>query len=228
MPTATSFTALGRGNGFSSCLTTVPQGDRILRNPPSLAQTMAAYWNLKSISYGGATFTPGNEPMDLICNPNANVGNAEDGSSAENQAGLFVIRNTLPTIFFKNDVKYYSHGIAMEFVANNGASSPTGVGGKSSSTSVSYQSSLYLVDQYLRSYDCTDETFGPDGEVIGKGASERTQTISSVTIGGIPFIKNVIKSFGGTFYDIAGTAAPCPTANYPSVPIDPTLELHTY
>ena len=75
-----------------------------------------------------------------------------------------------------------------------------------------------------------DETDGepPNPEVIGKSASERTQTISSVTIGGIPFIKNVIKSFSGAFYDIPGTDAPCPTSNYPSVPADPTLQLHTY
>ena len=107
-----------------------------------------------------------------------------------------------------------------------------GVGGVASSTSVSYQSSLYSVDQRLTPYSCVDETFGepPNPEVIGKSASERTQTISSVTIGGIPFIKNVIKSFSGAFYDdpVGSGNATCPTSNYPSVPSDPTLQLHTY
>lgn len=222
---ATAFTALGKGNGFSSCLTSfTPSDNQILLNPPSLAQTMAAYWNLKSISYGGATFTPGNEPMDLICNPNANVGNRGEPSLR------YIVRNSLPKVFLKDGVKYYSHGISMGFYEENTESSPTGSGGKSSYTLVRYESSLYAVEKHLTPYNCTDETYGepPDPYVIGKAAGERTQTISSVTIGGIPFIKNVVKSFGGSFYDIAGTAAPCPTANYPSVPIDPTLELHTY
>jgi len=226
---AESFETLGAGNGFSSCLQKIPAIqvlNRELLNPPSLEQTMQAYWNFDSATFGGASFNPDNQPKDLICNASANVGSNVDGDSRPGYPGEFFVRNSLPTIFFKDGVKYYKHGISMSFSATNDAALVGG--GSSSSTFVIYSSSLYVVDQYLSPYSCVDETFGepPDPEVIGKSASERTQTISSVTIGGIPFIKNVIKSFGGAAYNGPGTS--CPTPNFPAEPSTPTLTLHTY
>lgn len=223
---AESFETLGAGNGFSSCLEELEiSDDEILFNPPSLAETMAAYWNVKSISYGGATLNPGNEPMDLICNPNAGVGAAEAGSSQPNQSGLYTISKVLPEFFFIDGVKYYHHGISMQFSASIDED-PLNGGGRSSAIGVTYLSSLYTASTNLKSYSCVDEKFGPPGEeeVIGKSASETTETIDAVTISGIPFIKKVNKSFGGSFYDPIS----CPSANYPSIPSDPILELHTY
>ena len=108
---AESFETLGAGNGFSSCLqaTQVLYGE--ILNPPSLAQTMNAYWNFDSVSWGGAFFNPDSQPKDLICNPTANVGNSANGDSNPGYPGEFTVRNSLPRIFFKNGVKYYSHGI---------------------------------------------------------------------------------------------------------------------
>jgi len=226
---AESFETLGAGNGFSSCLEKIPAIQVLnqeLLNPPSLEETMNAYWNFDSATFGGASFNPDNQPKDLICNASANVGSNVDGDSRPGYPGEFIVTNSLPTIFFKDGVKYYKHGISMSFSATNDAALVGG--GSSSSTFVTYSSSLYVVDQNLSPYSCVDETFGepPNPEVIGKSASERTQTISSVTIGGIPFIKNVIKSFGGLAYNGPGTS--CPTPNFPAEPSTPTLNLHTY
>tara|TARA_R110002167_G_scaffold8861_1_gene40601 strand:+ start:443 stop:1123 length:681 start_codon:yes stop_codon:yes gene_type:complete len=226
MPTATSFTTLGKGNGFSSCLNELKFiNNKFLRNPPSLAETMNAYWNFDSVSWGGASFNPDNEPKDLICNERLNVGNGGGGG--------FEVSNALPTFFYIDGVKYYKHGISMSFSASNETTEFEGWnGGVASYIQVNYFSSLYSVSSNLAGYDCIDETYGepPDPPVIGKSASERTQSISSVTISGIPFIKTVFKSFGGAFYKNEPTdpLPPCPTQSYPSEPGLPTLNLHTY
>ena len=71
---ASSFETLGNGNGFPFCLERKDAiTDQVIQNVPTLAQAMSAYWNIDSISFGGATFNPTNEPKDLICNPDANV-----------------------------------------------------------------------------------------------------------------------------------------------------------
>ena len=73
---AESFETLGAGNGFSSCLQKIPAIQVLnqeLLNPPSLEQTMQAYWNFDSATFGGATFNPDNEPKDLICNESLNA-----------------------------------------------------------------------------------------------------------------------------------------------------------
>ena len=234
MPTATSFTTLGKGNGFSSCLNELKFiSNKFLLNPPSLAETMNAYWNFDSVSWGGASFNPDNEPRDLICDERLNVGGGGAGSSSPNQSGSFSVSNALPTFFYFDGVKYYKHGISMSFSASNETTEFEGWnGGVASSIQVNYFSSLYSVQSNLVSYKCIDETFGepPDPEVIGKSASERTQSINRVTISGIPFIKTVFKSFGGAFYknDPDDPLPPCPTQSYPSEPGLPTLNLHTY
>lgn len=227
---ATAFTALGGGNGFPFCLQTsnyIP-GGAIILNPPSLAQTMNAYWNFKSASFGGATLDPGNQPKDLICSPDANVGDAGSGDSSPNQGGEFTVRNSRPSIYYFGGVKYYKHGIRMRFIASR--ESEENGGGRGSYVVVSYFSGLYTVSTPLFGYSCVDELYCPDPppascDVIGKSASERTESFTAVTIGGIPFVRKVFKSFGGSFY---GDGVPCPARNYPSIPDVPTLTLHTY
>ena len=228
---ATSFTALGRGNGFSSCLSTagVTQDD-VLLDPPSLAQTMSAYWNFKSVSYGGANFDPGNQPFDLICNKNANSGSNSDGNASD-EDGRFFVSTTLPRIFFINGKKYYKHGISMDFDAQKDTEEFGG--GTFSSISVQYSSSLYRQVDNVR-YNCyaLNET-DPEGGVfrIGTGANEIEITVTTETISGIPFIKRVLKNFSGSFYrDGGGGPFPdCPVPDYPSLPaVSPILTLHTY
>tara|TARA_R110000822_G_scaffold114071_1_gene245503 strand:+ start:456 stop:1139 length:684 start_codon:yes stop_codon:yes gene_type:complete len=226
---AESFQTLGAGNGFSSCLkvrdVNTDFGITVF-NPPSLEQTMSAYWNFKSVSWEGATFEPGNKPKDLICNPSANSGGAYNGSDGANQSGLYVVGNGLPSIYVENEVNYYAHGISMSFSAMN--SSALEGAEQNSRVSVVYRPTIYPKANDLSSYKCVNITFGepPNPDIIGKSALEKTQDVSSVIISGIPFIKIVEKSFGGTFYN--GSSGPCPLANYPSIPGDPTLELHTY
>ena len=219
---AETFETLGAGNGFSSCLrvrdVNTDFGTTVF-NPPSLEQTMSAYWNFKSVTWEGATFKPGNKPKDLICNPSANSGGAHDGS--------YTVVNGLPSIYVENEVNYYAHGISMSFSAIN--SSALEDAGQSSRVSVVYRPTIYPKANNLSSYKCVNETFGepPNPDIIGKSAYEKTQDVSSVTISGIPFIKIVEKTFSGTLFN--GLSGPCPLSNYPSIPSgDPTLALHTY
>jgi len=230
MPTATSFTTLGKGNGFSSCLKELEiEDNQILLNPPSLAETMNAYWNFNNASWGGASFNPDNEPKDLICDETLNIGVGAAGSSSPNQGGSFSVSNALPKFFFRDGVKYYKHGISMSFSARTRIEENNGV--KDSEIGVNYFSGLYVEDSNLYPYSCTDIIFGepPSDEVIGKEASEKTQSFSQVTISGIPFIKEVFTLFDGEAYrDDPDSALPqCPSPSYVD-PGTPTLTLHTY
>tara|TARA_R110001592_G_scaffold16735_2_gene71063 strand:+ start:1362 stop:2060 length:699 start_codon:yes stop_codon:yes gene_type:complete len=232
MAKADSFTALGKGNGFPICLPIKEMADdEIIFNDPTLKETMDAYWNFKSVTFGGATFEPDNEPKDLICDQTLNVGSDRSGNPGPNENGQFIVSNAVPQIFFDEEkVKYYKHGIKMSFTARTLVEdSSAGERSKSSTIIVNYFSALYTGEEN-EPYTCVDETF--QGHVVGKSASERTQTISSVTISGIPFIKEVIKIFNGTAFrdsDPDDPIPPCPTSDgYPGEPGLPTLNLHTY
>jgi len=229
---AQSFTALGKGNGFPFCLTEVDvPGNAILSNAPTLEQTMNAYWNFNNASWGGASFNPDNEPKDLICDETLNIGSGANGSPFG--GGEFSVSNNLPSIFFIGGTKYYRHGISMSFAADRITYNNNGE--QSSSIEVDYFPSYYVEDGNSSPYNCVDLFFGepPEQELIGRRASERTQTVSNVTISGIPFIKKVVKLFFGEVAesggeDDIGAVPPCPTANYPADPGLPTLNLHTY
>ena len=227
---AQSFTALGKGNGFPFCLTEVDvPDDAILSNAPTLEQTMNAYWNFKSATFGGATFEPGNEPKDLICDETLNIGSA---SSYNNE---FSVSNNFPSIFFLGGNKYYRHGITMSFSDSKVTNENNGLQG--SSSLVNYFSSYYVVTpDFSEPLTCIDATFGepPNAEVIGKEASEKTQNFSNVTISGIPFIKKVVHQFFGDVFAVEGSDGKlgpvpgCPSPDYPADPGTPTLNLHTY
>tara|TARA_R110000823_G_C15809081_1_gene488000 strand:+ start:232 stop:924 length:693 start_codon:yes stop_codon:yes gene_type:complete len=229
---AQSFTALGKGNGFPFCLTETVTDNKILLNPSSLAETMNAYWNFDNASWGGASFNPNNEPKDLICgDATLNVGSGVAGNIAPNQGGGFEVRNALPTFFYIDGVKYYKHGISMAFYAVTRTEEYNSE--QNSSIQVLYFSSLYSVESDLVAYGCGVDEFCVEEDQcfdIGRSAFEKTQSISSVTISGIPFIKRVVKSFNGTFFkdNPDDPLPPCPTASYPSDPGTPTLTLHTY
>ena len=228
---AQSFTALGKGNGFPFCLTEVDvPDDAILSNAPTLEQTMNAYWNFKSATFGGATFEPGNEPKDLICDETLNIGSGANGSFFG--GGEFSVSNNLPSIFFIGGNKYYRHGISMSFAVDRITYNNNGI--QSSSTSVDYFSSYYVEGSDSHTYNCVDLFFGepPEQELIGRRASERIRNFSNVTISGIPFIKKVSKLFFGEVAasggeDEIGPVPGCPSPSY-SEPGTPTLNLHTY
>jgi hypothetical protein len=236
MPTATPFTALGKGNGFNSCLTTVNEYENtVLFNEPTLAETMKAYWNLNSVSWGGAVFRPSDrksdyQPRDIICDKSASSGAHEVGNLDD---GLYSVSNSLPRLFVKdNGKKYYIHGIRMSYYIRKTTDSSWDEGG--SAISVDYFSTYYShIDD--EAYDCYTIEFptGPDESTdIGKAAGESSQVVSSVTISGIPFIKIVQKSFGAANYiegDTGSPLPPCPPAKYPSMPAgEPTLDFYTY
>ena len=235
MSKATPFKALGAGNGFPACLPVIElDDDDIILNAPTLEETMNAYWNFKSATFGGATFEPDSKPKDLASDKTLNLGSASVGD--DKTGGSWTVSNAFPSQFVdENNKLHYKHGISMRYLST--VSVEENGGGKSSTTEVRYFSALYTVPGDLSPYVCADEEYctGPDEcSPIGKSAIEKTQSISQVTIGGIPFIKEVIKRSSGTYYRVSDGAGgltempPCPVAAYPAEPAQPTLTLHTY
>ena len=218
---ATEFTALGAGNGFPFCLNTLnlPSAG-IIQNAPDLEQTMSAYWNFDSGSWGGASFDPTNEPSDLICNDNDNLG--DDVNNISNDES-YVVSNSFPSKVDDDDSAEYLHGISFEY------SKTVYTGSGFHRLTVNYQSTYYVDDSYP--YVCEPTYYSPYGGgspyIIGYAAFEKIITASNVTISGIPFLKIVTKEFFGRDYSANPS---CPTVGtYPSEPTTtPTLNLHTY
>ena len=218
---AQSFTALGKGNGFPFCLNArnLPSNG-IIQNAPDLEQTMSAYWNFDSGSWGGASFDPTNEPSDLICNNNDNLGDDYNNISSNE---YYVVSNSFPAKVDDNGNVEYVHGISFQYsktvFLNPGVRNLT----------VRYQSTYYIDNAYP--YVCEPIYYYPYGGgnpyLIGYTATERIKTVSNVAISGIPFLKVVTKFFSSSDYS-ANPSCPL-VGTYPSEPTTiPTLNLHTY
>ena len=226
MPKADSFTALGRGNGFSQCLNTIDlRENRVILNPPTLEQTMSAYWNIDSVSFGGAEFNPTNEPKDLICTPTANQGtdlNTLQDSSTRFEQYVVSIGNPFRINDVEEDEIYYAHNLNFQY-NNYSFSVPLSGGGFADIfTDVIYTSTLYH-DQ-ASAYDCSPAYY--HGSIAYYGADETKFEVSEVTIEGIPFIKILAQSFSGTS---ANAASGCPIAQFnPGTDLVPSITLHTY
>jgi len=99
MPTATPFTALGRGNGFPFCLTYQSFDETIHAGEYTFTEAMQLFWNLQSFNLtintdGPSTYTPlvsvngwdleegiDKEPKDRVCNTYGNPVIGYDESS---------------------------------------------------------------------------------------------------------------------------------------------------
>jgi hypothetical protein len=222
---ATPFATLAFGNGFPFCLSTqILTGlGYVFQNVPTLEETMKAYWNIDSVSFGGATFDPTNEPKDLICNPDDNIG-SDTNIISSTPSGIeyysaIISRPKYVTIDSETKLQ---HGIS--FVYENIFS-----GSVFQNTSVVYQSSRYR-DNAIP-YQCDPIFYKPykggTPYQVGNDAVQANQTITNVTIGGIPFVKRVSQYWTEAVY---GNPPPaCPSANFLPVPsATPTLTLHTY
>jgi hypothetical protein len=226
MPTATPFTALGRGNGFNQCLNTIDlRENRVILNPPTLAQTMSAYWNIDSVSFGGAEFNPTNEPKDLICTPTANQGtdlNTIQDSSTRFEQYVVSISSPFKVNDVEEDEIYYAHNLYFEY-NNYSLSAPLSGGGFADIfTDVIYKSTLYHND--ASAYACSPGYY--HGSIAYYGADETKLEVSEVTIEGIPFIKILRQQFSGTG---ANAASGCPIAQFnPGTDLVPSITLHTY
>jgi hypothetical protein len=223
---ATAFKTLAFGNGFPFCLSTqvlTLSGDTF-QNVPTLEETMNAYWNIDSVSFGGATFDPTNEPKDLICNPDDNIGSDTNFvSNTINGAEYYAVAIQRPRYVTIGSETQLQHGIS--FVYENLFSS----GGLYQNTTVVYQSSWYR--DTASAYQCDPIYYKPSKGAplvqIGNSASQGNQSVSSVTIGGIPFVKSVKQYWDQGDYGYP--VPPCPSVNFLPVPsATPTLTLHTY
>jgi hypothetical protein len=115
MSTATSFTALGRGNGFPRCVSRVSASDAdfpasgILNGNLSLEQVMYLYWNIENISI---TVTRDDLPPD-----------GDSFSSTINQAPFRLSNKPSGTISKPFERVCYTNGITAS--GNSGSSSDT-------------------------------------------------------------------------------------------------------
>tara|TARA_R110000796_G_scaffold26238_1_gene73100 strand:- start:227 stop:943 length:717 start_codon:yes stop_codon:yes gene_type:complete len=238
MPTAQPFNALGKGNGFNRCLTTtatVPD-DRII-NAPTFEQVVGAYWNFHSASFSGASFEPTNEdgeevqPSDLICNPFANAGFDRDFTIGP-PSKSFRVSNGSPRIVkdaADDETIYYKHGISFRYTASEDIDGGNGV----KITNVYYGSTI-AVDVSPIPYSCTvlsTTTSGGGSYSIGKLASQRKVNVSSVDIGGLPFVKTVVQDFSQETYDdpVGSGNAKCASASFfPETSETPSLTFWDY
>ena len=217
---ATPFTALGSGNGFSQCLNTISlPSQRTVLNPPTLAETMSAYWNVDSISFGGASFDPTNEPKDLICTPSANQGT--DVNIIQNTSTRYEAYSVTISHPYKVDdagTIDYVHGLTFSY------DNFTFSGSLLAYTTVLYTSTFYLNNP--SAYVCNPVYYGSPPYIVGYNAEQRNVTATSVTISGIPFVKVVTQYFSDGDYS-ANPSCPPFFAN-PVTSLTPSIALHTY
>jgi len=240
MPTATSFTTLGKGNGFNRCLSTYTVPSARIINPATLKQAVAAYWNFHSASFSGASLEPTNEdggevqPRDLICNSSANTGRDSDNSIGPPSENFSISNGAPRKVKDQGDDEktYYAHGISFEYSTFEG-------GGENIQklTSVYYTSTIAENPSPYGDpvpYTCTilnNTTSGGSTYSIGKAARKRTVDLSSTTIGGLPFVKTVIKEFYAETYDdpVGSGNAVCEPASFlPETDEIPSLTLWSY
>ena len=231
MPTADSFTALGKGNGFNRCLSTSTVSSYKIINPPTFEQTVAAYWNFHSASFSGASFEPGNEPRDLICTENANRGSDSDSSGDERffagNSGPYKVKDEEDDE--DDEIIYYAHGIGFGYFNRE----DVGVQGGARSIDVYYTSTI-TPDIDPIPYSCTvlrNTTSGGGSYSYGKLTTQKKVAVSGVDIGGVPFAKMVVQSFTDvTFDDPVGSGnATCLTPSFlPEPSSQPSLTLWDY
>jgi len=217
---ATPFTALGSGNGFSQCLNTISlPSQRTVLNPPTLAETMSAYWNVDSISFGGASFDPTNEPKDLICTPSANQGSDQNFiQDTSTRFEAYTVNISHPYKVDDGGTIDYVHGLSFSYY------NWTFSGSLLAYTTVIYTSTFYSNNP--SAYVCTPEYAGSIPYLVGYVAEQRNVTATSVTISGIPFVKVVDQYFQDGDYS-ANPSCPPFFAN-PVTSLTPSITLHTY
>jgi len=228
---ATPFATLGFGNGFPFCLVRFNiDPNRTIQNEPSLAQTMESYWNLDEITWGGAVLNPANEPKDLICNPNNNLGFDQYVITQQpTEDEYYVVNASRPRIVVDGGSEYYYHGLSA-FYFYRKETSTTGQY-ISQITFVSYSSTQGASD-YSNDTGCQPVYYGspPSPYIIGYTRTIDNYTFTNVDINGIPFVKTVRTLFDGYNYKTPTTPNPsCPNPAYlPAVGTTPNITLHTY
>ena len=232
---ATPFKTLGAGNGFPFCLSREDAfSGQVIQNVPTLAQTMSAYWNIDSISFGGATWNPDNEPADLICDEAANVGSDVNQIiyNPPVEGKSFTVRINKPTYFIDSTDEYLKHGLFCRFFHGQEINEGIDDYGISEilSTVIEYQSGRYLGIENSDT-GCEAVYAGPNNtDFIGYQRIKETQSVTNVTISGIPFIRTVRKYYAGFTFIVHGSSNPqCPVPRFlPEAGGTPTITLHTY
>lgn len=239
---AESFRALTKGNGFPFCLqknyfqsnefSTYSAG-----NEPTLDQTMQSYWNIKSVSYGGAEIIVDNEPKDLICDPSANF--QTDVHVADvSPRSVYSVSIARPYIAIVNGEEYLAHGISAGHEANSG----DGYGYTITSWNSTWFNTKGEPYTCQSIYGATGGGGSPtvgntDGNggyypawsstyEVGKVAYQTRVNTSFYTVMGLPFVKNVVQTAAAEDYS---TSYSCPNLSFLSpAGGSPSLQFHPY
>ncbi len=127
MPTATQFTALGKGNGFAECLSKVDVSTYDIVEPLTLSQAMSIYWNLKSASvkatlddddYNFEANITGDDlphtPVQRICNTSSSSVEADDNNDPYEYSAVYAsVGNSIVRMYngsTSNEDKFLGYG----------------------------------------------------------------------------------------------------------------------
>lgn len=215
---ATEFSTLGKGNGFPFCLyERTPSGTPTVQNEPTLAETMSAYWNIDSITFGTASFDPNNEPKDLICSPDDVVGyDLSYVQNTPNYIEYYEVTIGRPSISIVSGQKYLNHGLSCDYFYYSNQNIPGG--GIFTYNAITYTSTI--------TYPLTQIPYTCNSVPLGFNFDQQQETKTTETISGIPF--NVVKSQSVGGYDY-GTSPSCQTLTYYPLPTAvPQITLHNY
>lgn len=209
MPTATPFTALGAGNGFPFCLPKVDVSDYTYCNALTFAQAMKFYWNSYSFTMSAAVNYTGF--TQSVSNPT--VDNRSYNAIDQNPAGYTVgdrepskricSTSTTGKSYLKKEDSNQYDAVGVLFYPTptieklyNGATDNEskfigyGFNGKVADAYTSRDGPEYMADDartMLFSY--AELSSDPIGWWFGWSIQADPDTVSTVTIDGIPFIK---------------------------------------
>lgn len=239
---AESFRALGAGNGFPFCLQRLQYESNAFStysagNEPTLNQTMQSYWNIKSVSYGGAEIIVDNEPKDLICDPNAN--SQTDVYVADpSPRSVYSVSIGRPHIAVVNGEEYLAHGIQASHERNaddgygytitlwnstwfNTKEEPYTCESLYGMTGSGGSPTINNTDGSGGYYPTWTSTFE-----VGKVAYETKVNNYFYTVMGLPFVKSVIQTAAAEDYS---TNYSCPNLSFlPPASENPSLQFHPY
>jgi len=191
MPTATEFTALGAGNGFPFCLAKVDVSDYAFKEPLTLSQATSYFWNIESASataissdFGESSTPPTlSEPLERVCGSKSEINSSSRTSIKVSTSGVILMYDGIVT----NEENFMGYGIG------------SGSGNISSIHSAVFaraESFFGLSEVGIMSFQRIDNS--------GTSGLFGTIAYSTVTLGGVPFVKYTRQQGTGSSADITG------------------------
>ena len=191
MPTATPFKALGKGNGFPTCLNKVNVSSYDNVQAMTLQEAMKIYWNLASITYFASssgsvlsvnisgTSTATKSPIERVCNT-VSFPSDSDSDSSEGDSGFDAIH---ADVIFNADVT----GVRRLYngsVTNEGNFIGYGI-----------NSLCTIFADYIDLLNSTQDT--EEVSIHSYVNDSPESTITTISIGGVTFLKETYEIGNG-------------------------------